>query len=83
MDYGLLWEGNKSCLDLIEKLEPIFGLKLKWLKISVHAPYATNAQLCRHLIPKIEVIEDEEMNFVYLKSRIGSIMFVKIIQRIN
>ena len=71
MDDGLLYgtpKAIKSCLDLIEKLEPISGLKLKSLKMSVHAPNVTNAQLCRHLIPKIEVIEDVEINFVSLRS---------------
>ena len=71
MDDGLLYgtpEAVKWCLDLIEKLEPISGLKLKWAKISVHAPNTVSAQLCRTLLPRIKVIEDKEMNFVYLKS---------------
>ena len=69
MDDGLLYgtpEAVKWCLDLIEKLEPISGLKLKWVKMSVHAPNAMSAQLCRILIPSVKVIEDKEMNFVYL-----------------
>ena len=46
MDDGLLCgspEAMRWCLDLIEKLEPISGLKFKWTKMSVHAPNAKNA----------------------------------------
>ena len=67
----------KWCLDLIENLEPISGLKLKWVKMSVHAPNSISAQLCRTLIPSIKVNEDGEMNFVYLKCPIGSDKFVE------
>ena len=54
MDDGLLCgtpEAMKWCLDLIEKLEPNSGLKLKWVKMSVHAPNAESAQLCSQLPP--------------------------------
>ena len=44
--------------------------------MSVHAPNFTSAQLCRELIPNIDVIEDQDMNFVYLKTPIGSDSFV-------
>ena len=81
MDDGLLYgtpEAIKCCLDLIEKLEPISGLKLKWMKMSIHAPNAESARLCRSLLPDvIEVIENEEMSFVYLKTPIGSDSFVE------
>ena len=79
MDHGLFYgtpAAAKWCLDLFEKLEPISGLKLKWLKMSVHAPNFTSAQLCRELIPNIDVTEDQDMNFVYLKTPIGSDSFV-------
>ena len=80
MDDGLLYgtpAALKWCLDLIEKLEPISGLKLKWVKMSVHAPNATTAQLCRALLPEdLDVVENEEMNFIYLKTPIGSNNFV-------
>ena len=80
MDDGLLYgtpEAVKWCLDLIERLEPISGLKLKWWEMSVHASNANSAGLCRQLHPGIKVIEDEEMNFAYLKSPIGSNKFVE------
>jgi len=81
MNDGLLYgtpEVVKCCVDLIEKLEPISGLKLKWVKMSVHAPNAHSAKLCRELLPStMEVCEDEEMNFVYLKTPIGTDDFVE------
>ena len=84
MDGGLLYgtpAALKRCLDLIEKLEPIAGLKLKWAKwakMSVHTPNTECAQLYTALfLQKIKVIENEEMNFVYLKTPIGSDNFVK------
>ena len=52
-------------------------MKLKWVKMSVHAPNPTSAKLCQNLLPNIKVIEDSEMNFVYLKSPIGSDKFVE------
>ena len=54
MDDGLLYgtpEAVKWSLDLIEKLEPISGLKLKWIKISVHAPNSESANMCRRILP--------------------------------
>ena len=81
MDDGLLYgtpEAMKSCLDLIEKLEPISGLKLKWTKMSVHVPNPASAELCRRILPNnVDIIEDEEMNFVYLKTPIGANDFVQ------
>ena len=81
MDDGLLYgtpEAMKWCLELIEKLEPISGLKLKLTKMSVHAPDSASAQLCRELMPgNIEIIKDEEMNFIYLKTPIGTDKFVE------
>ena len=85
MDDGLLYgspEAIKWCLGLIEKLEQISGLKLKWVKMSVHAPNATTAKLCRDILPStIKVIEDEEMNFVYLKTQLGQTTFWRAIWR--
>ena len=55
IDDGLLYgtpETINWCLDLIERLEPVSGLKLKWTKMSVHAPTESNAQTCRRLLPK-------------------------------
>ena len=46
MDDGLLCgtpEAIKWSLDLIEKFENISGLKLKWEKMSIHAPDAASA----------------------------------------
>ena len=81
MDDGMLFgspEAVKWCLDLIEKLEPVSGLKLKWIKMSVLAPNAESANLCRHLLgSSIEVTENEMMNFVYLKTRTGTDSFVE------
>ena len=75
MDYGLLFGTPMAinwCPELIEILEPISGLKLKWTKMSVHAPNAVSAKLCRRLLPSaVRVIEDEKLNFVYLKTPIG------------
>ena len=68
----------KWSLDLIEKLEPISGLKLKWAKMSVHAPNSASALSCRQLLPDyIEIVEDETMSFVYLKTPIGTDSFVE------
>ena len=75
MDDGLLYgtpEAVKWCFDLIERLEPIYGLKLKWLKMSVHAPNSASAKLCQNLLHSIKVVEDRDMNFVYLKAPIDS-----------
>ena len=71
MDDGLLCgtpEAMKWCLDLIEKLEPISGLKLKWVKMSVHAPNAASAQLCTELLPdNIEIFRGREDGFRLLR----------------
>ena len=68
----------KLGLELIEKLEPISGLELKWTKMSVHAPNASSAKLCRELLPsEIQVIENENPNFVSLKTPIGEDEFVE------
>ena len=81
MDDGLLYGtpmAVKWSVDLIEKLEHISGLKLKLVKMSVHAPNSGSAELCRQLLPKnITVVEDEEMNLVYLKTPIGTEKFVE------
>ena len=81
MDDGLLYgtpEAMKWCIDLIEELEPVSGLKLKWTKMSVHAPNSASAQSCRELLQtNVEVVENEQMNFVYLKTPIGSDFFVE------
>ena len=46
--------------------------------MSVHAPNAVCADACRRLLPdNIEVIEDMDMNFVYLKTPIGTDAFVQ------
>ena len=46
--------------------------------MSVHASSAASAKLCRELLPgNIEIIENEHMNFVYLKSPIGTDSFVE------
>ena len=56
----------KWSLDIIKKLEPIPGLKLKWIKMRVYAPTAESAVLCRQLLPSnLDVWEDERMNFIY------------------
>ena len=81
MDNGLLFGtpvSVKWSIDLMEKLESISGLKLKWTKMSIHAPNAETDCLCRSLFPDaIDIIENEEMNFVYLKTPIGSDNFVE------
>ena len=81
MDDGLLYgspEAMKWCLDLMEKLEAISGLKLKWTKMSVHSPNSESTKLCKQLLPdKIKIIEDKDMNFVYLKTPIGTDKFVE------
>ena len=81
MDDGLLYEtpeAVKWCLDLIEKLEPVSGLKLEWTKMSVHAPTEASAESCRRLLPKsVKIVEDQEMNFVYLQTPIGADAFVQ------
>ena len=51
MDDGLLWGtplAMRWTLDLMEKLEPVSGLKLKFVKMSVYAPNSKLAQECRH-----------------------------------
>ena len=62
MDDGLLYgtpEAMKWCVDLIKNLEPISGLKLKYVKMSVHAPNSTSAQLYRQLLTdNISIVED-------------------------
>ena len=84
MDDGLLYgtpAALKWCLDLIEKLGLIAVLKLKcakWAKMSVHAPNTGCAQVYTALLlQKEKVFENEDMNFVYLKTPIGSDNFVK------
>ena len=81
MNDGLLYgtpEAMKWTVHLIQKLEPISGLKLKLIKMSVHAPNSVSAEVCRQLLPKnITVVEDEEMNLVYLKTPIGTDKFVE------
>ena len=81
MDDGLLFGtplALKWALDLIEKLEPISGLKLKFVKMSAYAPDASSARLCRQLLPSgVKIFEDKEMNFVYLKTPIGTVHFVE------
>ena len=71
MDDGELYgtpEAMKWSLDLIEKLEPVSGWKLKWTKMSVHAPDSVTARTCRELLPNnIEIIKNQGMDFVYLK----------------
>ena len=77
MDDGLLFatpEAMKWCLELITKLEPISGLKLKWTKMSVHAPNALSAQACRKLLPAaVQVIEDEKLNFGWRRQICGEV----------
>ena len=80
MDDGLLYgtpEAMKWCLDLIKKLESTSGLKLKWKKMSVHAPDPECAQLCKQLLPDNIKVVEEGMNFVYLKTPIGTDRFVE------
>ena len=81
MDDGLLYgtpEAMKWSLDLIERLELISGLTLKWTKMSVHALNGASAQMCRKLVPtSVEVVENVEMNFVYLKTPMGIDNFVE------
>ena len=46
--------------------------------MDIYAPNSASAQECRNLLPaQIEVHEDEDMNFVYLKSPIGTDAFVE------
>ena len=55
MDDGLLVGtplAMKWSLDLIEKLENISGLKLKFTKMSAYAPTPSTARLCRELLPR-------------------------------
>ena len=60
------------------EIEATLGTEAEWVKMSLHAPNATNAHLCRDLLPStITVIDDEEMNFVYLQTPIGSNEFVQ------
>ena len=81
MDDGLLYGtpvAMRWTLDLIEKLEPLSGLKLKHTKMSVHTPNAKLVEECRLLLPgSLAIHESEDMNFVYLKSPIGSDAFVE------
>ena len=81
MDDGLLVGtplAMKWSLDLIEKLENISGLKLKFTKMSAYAPTPATARLCRELLPKdVVVFEDAEMNLVWMKTPIGSEGFVE------
>ena len=68
----------KWSLDMIRSLEPISGLKMKYIKMSVYAPDSATAQVCRDLLPKQLLIhEDENVNFVYLKTPIGNDSFVE------
>ena len=81
MDDGMLC-GTPAALswslDLINGLEPISGLFLKYSKMDAHAPNAVAAEECRRLLPEgVEVHHNEEMNFVWLKAPIGSDKFVK------
>ena len=70
MDDGLLYgtpEAMKWCLDLIANLEPTSGLKLKYIKMSVHATSETSASLCQQLLSSsIAILQDECVNLVYL-----------------
>ena len=67
----------KWTLDLIGKLEQVSGLKLNYKKMCVFAPNSAVAQACMELLPSdLEIKEDKNMNFVYLKSPIGSDDFV-------
>ena len=81
MDDGLLYGtpvAMKWSLDMIRSLEPISGLKLKYVKMSAYAPDSATAQICRDLLPKQLVVhEHEDMNFVYLKTPIGNDSFVE------
>ena len=81
MDDGLLFgtpEALKWSLDLIEKLEHVSGLKLKLSKMSIHEPNEESAHQCKDLLgSRIEVTEDPQMNFVYLKTPIGADSFVE------
>ena len=57
----------KWCLDLIKRLEPISGLKLKFTKMSAYAPNKVGATMCEKFLPReVEIHEDKEMNVVYL-----------------
>ena len=72
----------KWSLELIEKLENICELKLKWNKMSVHSPSTASAKNCRRLLPStLQIIDDEEMNFVYLKTPVVSDKFVEVFRR--
>ena len=68
MDDGLLCGtpmALKWCLHLIQRLEPISGLKLKFKKMSAYAPNEVSARRCKQLLPsEVEVHEDEEMSFI-------------------
>ena len=53
MDDGLLYgtpEAMKCCLDLIDELEPVSELKQIYVKMSVYAPNAASAELCKSLL---------------------------------
>ena len=81
MDDGLLYGtpvAMKWTLELVQRLEQVSGLKLKFKKMSLYAPNAALARECRQLLSNnLEIHEDEDMNFVYLKSPIGSNDFVE------
>ena len=81
MDDGLLYGtpvALKWAVDLMKSLETISGLRMKFLKMSVYAPDAASAQMCKEKLPsQLEIFEDEDMNFVYLKTPIGTKEFVE------
>ena len=53
-------------------------MRSKYIKISVYASNSKVAQDCRQLLPSnLEIHEDEDMNFVYLQTPIGSDEFVE------
>ena len=87
MGNGLLYGtpvAMKWSLDMIKSLEPFSGLKMKYVKMSVYAPNSETAQICRDLLPnQLAIHEDEDMNFVYLKPRLGTIPLSRIILRVS
>ena len=74
MDDGLLYGtplAFKWTLELIGKLEPVSGLKLKYTKMDVYAPTAALALECRQLLPdNFDIHEDEEMNLPAISNRL-------------
>ena len=61
--------------EFFDKMKPISGLKMKWVKTECHAPGVEVARRCRSLLPK-EVVFHDCMDFKFLKAPSGSDDFV-------